>query len=261
MINCAIIIPVHTFDENIKEMLKTAINSVPDAFTIKISTTKDIVSNTDYISLKESFKDKRNIETIYSQSDKNVYDFMTLVNQAVDETYEWFSILELDDTYTDIWFNNVERYLDYNQNYDIILPLTDIFDFNTKKYIGIGNEAPWASSFSNEIGYFDLDSIKDYFSFFPTGGVYKTSTWKELGGLKSIHISFWYELFLRYLYNNKTIFVIPKIGYNHNLNREGSLMKLYEANMTDDDSKEAFKKAKKDYKTIIKPNYENVVKE
>lgn len=261
MINCAIIIPLHTFDENIKELLKKAIESVPEVFPIKISTIKEVVSNKDYISFKDSLKEKRHIESVYSLSEKCTCDFSTLVNQAVDEEYEWFSILELDDTYTDIWFKNVERYLDYNQNYDILLPLTDIYDYTTKKYIGIGNEATWASSFSNEIGYFDLDSIKDYFSFFPTGGVYKTSTWKELGGLKQMHLSFWYEFFLRYLHNNKTIFVIPRVGYIHNLNREGSLMKFYEANMTDEDSKEAFKKAKKDYKTIIKPNYENIVKE
>lgn len=249
------------YDENVANMLATAINSVPNTFPIRISTTKTVASSDDFLKLKEQFKENKHIEVFYSDEEKCDSNFTTLVNQAVDDTYQWFSILEFDDVYTDIWFKNVEKYIDYNQNYDILLPLVDIYDFETKKYLGIGNEAPWASSFSNEIGYVDLDSIKEYFSFFPNGSVFKTTTWLELGGLKKIHLSFWYELFLRYLNNNKQIFVLPKVGYIHNLNREGSLMKFYESNMTNDDSKEAFKKAKKEYKTIIKPNYDKIVKE
>lgn len=260
MINCVIIIPVHTFDDNVNEMLTTAIKSVPLTLPIRISTTKDVVALENFKNFKENIK-RDNLEVVYCKSDKSTCDFTTLVNLAVDDTYKWFSILEFDDVYTDIWFNNVEKYLDYKQDYDILLPLVDLYDYSTKKYLGIGNEAPWASSFSNEIGYIDLESIKDYFSFFPNGSIFKTETWKDLGGFKPIHLSFWYELFLRYLNNQKNIFVIPKVGYIHNLNREGSLMKFYENNMSNEDSKEAFKQAKKESKTIIKPNYKNIVKE
>lgn len=257
MNNCLIIIPLHKFDENIKNLLEKAINSVPANLMIRISTVKNIAKDNNFVDFRNNHK---NLEVVYDGENNTDTSFTTLVNQAVDTEYEWFSILEFDDVYTPIWFDNVAKYIDYNQDYDIILPFVDILDFNTNKYVGMGNEAPWASSFSNIIGYIDLDSIKDYFTFFPTGGVFKTSTWLELGGLKKMDISFWYELFMRYCNNSKNIFIIPKIGYIHYINREDSLMKFYEDNMTNDDAKEAFKTAKKNSKTIIKPKY-SIVKE
>lgn len=259
MINYLIIIPIHTFDDTVKELLGKAIQSVNITnCLIRLSTTKEIAMRQDFKDFKHSYK---SMDVVYQDNDENDTTFYTLVNQAVDENYEWFSILEFDDEYTPIWFKNVERYLDVDQDYDILLPLVNIINYKTKKFIGFGNEPVWASSFSNEIGYVDSDCLKDFFSFYPTGGVFKTSTWLELGGLKNIPLSFWYELFLRYTKNNKKIFVIPRIGYKHYMKRDGSLLSIYEETITQEDSEKLFKQAKKECKTIIKPKYENIVKE
>lgn len=43
---------------------------------------------------------------------------------------------------------------------------------------------------------------------------------------------FWYEFLLRALYKEKRIFVIPKIGYYHYVNREGSITSEYAKNMS-----------------------------
>ena len=69
-----------------------------------------------------------------------------LVNAGVEAVKtDWFSILEFDDTYTDIWFDNVRKEIEYKPDVTMFMPLEDITDFNNGKYIGFGNEAPWAS--------------------------------------------------------------------------------------------------------------------
>ena len=46
---------------------------------------------------------------------------------------------------------------------------SELLDADDSKFIGIGNEAPWASSFSNEIGYIDLDCLQNFFDFYKVG--------------------------------------------------------------------------------------------
>ena len=90
----------------------------------------------------------------------------------------------------------------------MFLPLEELIDYNKNNFIGYGNEAPWASSFSNDIGYIDNDCLQQYFDFYLTGGVFNTEDWINQGGLKpSIKISFWYEFLLRITNNNKKVFV------------------------------------------------------
>jgi len=62
----------------------------------------------------------------------------------------------------------------------------DITDFNDGKYIGFGNEAAWASSFSNELGFIDLDCLQNYFDFYLTGSIFNLKDWIEVGGLNHL---------------------------------------------------------------------------
>ena len=172
-----------------------------------------------------------------------------MVNAAVDNINEkWFSILEFDDTYTPIWFDNVKKYIEYKPDTSVFMPLEDITDFNNGKYIGFGNEAPWASSFSNEIGVIDNDCLQNYFDFYMTGSIFNTDDWKEVGGLKPmIKISFWYEWLLRATNKGKKVYVIPKVGYNHTLGRENSLTNIYRNEISQDETNWWFELAKRDY--------------
>lgn len=225
MTNIVVIIPIHEFNDNICGLLKNAINSVPQDIEIRLSCRHDISKQ--LIENIISKSERKGIVLYESQDENSKTDFATLVNQAVGDS-EWFSILEYDDTYTKIWFDNVKKYIDYEPSVSVFLPLTDLIDFNNKKYIGLGNEAPWATSFSNELGYIDNDCLENYFDFYLTGSVFNTEDWIQNGGLKSsIKITFWYEFLLRMTNKDKKIFVIPKIGYNHSMNRKDSLLSSY----------------------------------
>ena len=245
MTDIAIIIPVHEYNENIEQMLKRAISSVPTGFDVRISCKNG---------LSEQFSNLKEINnvniTIYENKESEDSSFQTLVNQAVGDS-KWFSILEFDDEYTYNWLNNVSEYINFKPDVNAFFVLEDLFDFNTNEYIGVKNEAAWASSFSNEIGYIDYDCLESYYDFYPTGCVFNTEDWLEVGGLKNdIDLTFWYEFMLRFTNNDKKIYVIPKVCYNHYVIRENSLHDIYVKTMDSEKAEHWFNVAKEQH--IIK---------
>lgn len=235
-LDIAIIVPLHEFSDDNKELLKHAIESVPSEYEVRVSCTKGLGKNVNDMKLG------KNVKVI----ENDASDFASLVNKAVGGT-KWFSILEFDDTYTKIWFENVARYVEYMPDVSVFLPLTDLVDFSESKFMGYGNEAPWASSFSNEIGHIDNECLQEYFDFYMTGGVFNTEDWENLGGLKaSIKLTFWYEFLLRATMKTKKVFVIPKSGYIHCVNRPNSLYAQYRESLTQDETEWWFKLAKQE---------------
>lgn len=231
MKDLVVIIPLHEYNKDVEKLLKRAVASVPKGIEIRVSCKLGIGKK-----LEKAFEDNDDIVIVENVSKESKTDFCSLVNQAVGDT-KWFSILEYDDTYTDIWFDNFRKYADFNTDVSIFMPLEDLVDYNENRYIGVGNEAPHASSFSNELGYIDNDCLQQYFDFYPTGSVFNTEDWKEIGGLKpSIRLSFWYEFLLRATYKGKKVYVVPKIGYTHYLGREDSLMTVYGKTVTQEES-------------------------
>ena len=247
----AVIIPMHEFGKENIELANKAIQSIPEGVTVCLSVPK----GTSEAKIKNI---PSSVPRVVSEDDGTT--FADLVNNGVkalsaNENIKWFSILEIDDTYTPIWLDNVKRYLDFMPDVSVLMTLEDITDFNDGKYIGFGNEAAWASSFSNEIGYIDLDCLQNYFDFYLTGSVFNIKDWIEVGGLKpSIKITFWYEWLLRATYKGKKVFVMPKVGYNHSLGRNGSLVEQYKAEISREESQWWFDLAKREY--IFHPNIE-----
>ena len=238
MKDLVIIIPMHEFGKENIELLNKAVESVPEELKIVLSVKKGVDGRT--------LKGISNRLTVLAESDGD--SFVELVNTAVDNIEEkWFSILEFDDSYTPIWFDNAKKYMEFMPSTSVFMFLEDITDFNNGKYIGFGNEAAWASSFSNEIGYIDNDCLQNYFDFYLTGSIFNTADWREVGGLKpSIKITFWYEWLLRLTNKNKTVFVIPKVGYNHHLARKGSLVEFYKENIGSEETQWWFDLAKRE---------------
>lgn len=231
-----VIIPVHEYNDDVKELLQRAIESVPKEVGIVISCPSG---------LKDSIATERKVEFVENENGAN--NFATLVNQAVGGT-KWFSILEFDDIYTEIWFDEVKKYIDFSPKTSVFMPLEDLYDFNNDKYIGFGNEAPWASSFSNELGHVDKECLENYFNFYLTGSIFNTDDWKEIGGLKpSIKLTFWYEFLLRATNKAKDVFVIPKVGYIHYLGRDTSLLENYRNEIDEEESNFWFNTAKEEY--------------
>lgn len=239
-----VIIPMHEFGKENIELLNKAIDSIPEDTPICLSVPKGTTP--------AKVKGASSRAALVVSADDGT-TFADLVNNGVsafnnNPDVKWFSILEFDDTYTPIWLDNVKKYIEFMPDTSVFMFLEDITDFTNGKYIGFGNEAAWASAFSNEIGYIDLDCLQNYFDFYLTGSVFNKADWDEVGGLKpSIKITFWYEWLLRATYKNKKVFVIPKVGYNHSLGREGSLVETYKKTIGKEETQWWFDLAKREY--------------
>lgn len=198
-------------------------------------------------------------DVLYIENNKNT-EFTFQVNKAVkDVKTAYFSVLEYDDAYTSIWFKNVAYYVGHQPETSLFLSLMEIYDEQHPEVGGIGyaNEPVWASSFSDEIGFVDNDSLKNFYNFIVSGGVFKKSDFLSVGGLKNnIKVFFWYELLLRLTHNDKKVYVIPKIGYEHYLNVENSLSSTFAA-MEREELDFWFKTAQEEYvyKTDRKKSY------
>lgn len=238
MKDLTIIVPIHVFDNNVETLLNGLFSTIQEGTNIILSCASNIVDDIKKIYSKD-FK--------YVSSDDS--SFANLVNTAVDSVEtKWFSIAEFDDEYTPIWFKNFDKYKEHFADVSIFVPLTDLIDFDDKKFIGYGNEAVWASSFSNELGYIDHDCLQNFFDFYMTGSVFNTEDWKECGGLKkSIKLTFWYEFLLRMTHNGKKIYVIPRVGYTHKLNRDNSLIKIYTETIDESESQGWINIAKQEF--------------
>ena len=257
MRDITVIIPLHEFNEKVKPLLENAIKTVPKECNLNVSCGAN-VNEKELFYLNDIF-DGITISCPTNKEEKD--DFCTLINREVKNIgTKWFSILEFDDEYTDIWFNNVREYIKINPDISVFLPLTELLEFSNKRFISYGNEAPWATSFSNEIGEIDNDCLQQFFDFNLTGGVYNTEDWNNEGGLKpSIKLTFWYEFLLRITNNDKKVFVIPKLGYKHYVNREDSLFNKYRDTISEEESNWWFELAKKEsfYKDDRNITYNN----
>ena len=250
------IIPVHKFDDEVKTLLETSVKSF-------VETSKNNPSDLMFVGPKEVLDQVKAInlhEAEYVENEEAW--FSAQINAAAKKVKtDYFAILEYDDEFTPIWFDNVVKYINTGDDIAVYLPLTEVFDYQHKEEgpIGYVNEAVWASSFSEKLGHFDNECLQDYLIFNTTGGVFRTKDFIEVGGLKeSMKLSFWYEFLLRAINKKKDVFVIPKVGYFHIVNRNGSLATEYAQNMSDRESEFWVELARKEYlyKTDRKKTYE-----
>ena len=239
MKDITVIIPFPEPTEENYKLLERAIGSVPSDYSIYLSVPSNIELNDINFPNTES--------KVLKETEKTT--FQDLVNAAAKKVEtRWFSILEFDDEYTDIWFKEVEREIEYKPEVSVFLPLEDVIEYESGKYLGFGNEAPLASAFSNELGYIDLDCLQNFFDFYLTGSIFSTKDFLTLGGLKpSIQITFWYEWLLRATNKGKLVYVVPKVGYTHYLGRPNSLVTSAREKMSEKESQWWFDVAKKEY--------------
>lgn len=193
-------------------------------------------------------------------------DFCSQVNKGVSETKtDYFSILEVDDTYAPKWFKMCEEYWNSNEDVSIFLPINVQSNADHTKW-QYANELPLAMSFSNEIGVIDKDCLENCSTFNLTGAVFNTSDFIEAGMLKpSIKVAFYYELMLRYAEQGLKMLVVPKEGYYHVIGRKDSLSDIYAKEIPDNEISLWFDLAKREcvyktdrWKTIVMPKKETL---
>jgi hypothetical protein len=181
---------------------------------------------------------------------RDAADFCSQVNVGIDKVQtEWFSILELDDQYSGIWFDNVNKYMTHFTDVDAFLPFVAEVD-TEGKFLSFTNESLWAMGFSNLQGYLDNDILQEYQNYQINGAVYRTEKVRQLGKFKTnITLSFGYEFLLRLTHNNAKVYAIPKIGYKHTNMRPDSLFWSYKNvdKLTGEQTKFWMETAKKEY--------------
>ena len=239
----SVIIPIHVGDEKSIGLLNGAISSVKNVDEIVIAKPS---------SVKIPVEETENVRVVSVDTDgTGSQQFCELVNGAVGEVKgDWFSVLEYDDYYLDTWFDHVRTYIEYYPDTFMFMPIVDLYEMQdgAKKFIGYGNESPWASSFSENIGQIDHDCLQYYMDFYPTGSVFNKKEWEDVGQLKPhIKLAYWYEYLLRATSKGKNVLVIPKAGYSHVLNRDGSISLDYNTNMGEDERIFYVTLAKEDY--------------
>lgn len=244
--NMSVIVPMHDLSKENIELLNGALDSVPQEIEVVLSIPK---------ATKKSLP--KRVKVVVNENGGS--SFQELVNNAVlNIDKKWFSILEFDDEYTSIWFDEADKYITSDPSTSVFMPLEDIIDFKDGSFIAYGNEAPLAASFSNDLGYLDFDSLNNFFDFYPTGSIFNTSDFKEVGLLKPlIKVTFWYEWLLRATRLGKKVYVVPKVGYVHSLNRDGSITEIYKKEIGDKEARWWFDLAKKDchFKEQKEPSY------
>ncbi len=218
-----IILPIHKFDEQYRLMYKNALNSL-------IEFSNDIKL---MIVTKKELKDliiensEGNIETEFVIN-KGKTDFCTQVNLGVNNCKtEWFSIMEVDDRYENVWLKSMNDYITHFPEVSIFLPIVRNIN-ESGDFIGFINESAWAYGFTEEMSYVDNQTLLEYENYQISGGLYKTEIMKKYNFLKdNIKLTFGHELLLRMTYNSVKIKVVPKIGYTHTDFRYDSLFWLY----------------------------------
>jgi len=246
----SLILPIHELnDEKNITLFENAITSIenqvvkPTELLIVCPKGSDVEGFLNARFDKTKFKGELRI---ISHTDRT--DFCSQVNKGVAEANgDWVSIVEFDDEISVNWFKIVNEYIVAHDDVEIFLPL--IVDTNEQgQFIGLTNEAAWAYSFSDELGFLDNGALLTYQNFNIDGVVMKKDLFETYGGFKSnIKLTFVYEFLLRMTFKDVRTMVIPRFGYKHMNQRAGSLFDSYVKIMNPVESNWWLAQAKKEY--------------
>ena len=239
------IIPLHKYDDSVDELLTKALLSIKDTkprdYSVILVGPEDVLSKTDY-TISE-LKMKSSVKQVLNEGDT---DFYSQVNRAAMFcTTKFFCVVEYDDQITEYWPAVAERY-EKETGASVLLPIAEyIKDGN---WVSFGNEIAWGGAFSNEVGYIDIDGLNTYMDFNVTGAFIKTEDFISVGGLKpSLKIAAWYEFLLRVCKNGFKVYVVPKLGYSHTIQREGSYMLEAQKEISKEEGAWLIETAKQEY--------------
>ena len=246
MAKITLIVPVHKLEENyIVGCIESIKNQKVKPFEVLFVTSNDEKLKkylTDY-----DFGDLKDVTKVV-ENETGDYGFQSQINYGAEQsTGDYFTFVEYDDEVSPIWIKNGINYINAYPEVGVFLPIVYETDENGK-FISFTNESVWAKDFTEEIGYLDNNTLQRIQNFNFDGMIVKKDTFLEKGGLKSnMKLTFTYEFLLRMSYLSIPIMVIPKLGYRHTNNREGSLFVEYKKSIDVLESKFWVNKAKKEY--------------
>ena len=247
--NISVILPIHEWTDKLEDYLKTAIESVatqrvqPDELLVVRSSDKKLkkfLEDFDFGVLKDITK--------VIENPTGQYDFQTQLNYGVSKCEtEYFTFLEYDDQFSQIWIKNAVDYIKAYPEVGVFLPI--VFECDEQgNFLSFSNENVWVANVSEEVGFLDNNTLQRIQNFNFDGMVVKKSLYEENGGLKTnMKLTFTYEFLLRMSYLSIPIMVIPKLGYKHLNARTNSLFDHYKNTIDIVESKFWINKAKKEY--------------
>ena len=250
--NISIIIPIHEYNEAIQGYLDKALESIVKQEGIDEKPNVVLVYSESFDAELKVFMKKyldADLNILFVKNDGDT-SYQSQVNLAVKSiTTEYFSVLEFDDEYSTTYLKTAKKYAESYSDIDVFL--TMMIEVNEKNEgIKLTNETVWAQQFvgeNGEMGYLNVNGLKQYTDFKVSGALIKKSEFESLGGYKTnIKLTFMYEFLLRVLNNAGKIFSIPKIGYKHLATRESSLFDVYQKTMSIDERKFWFETATKE---------------
>ena len=213
--NLTVILPILSLGEKEKDYFANAIKSVEeqktkaDSLIVVVPKKGDTKKELDKYDFSEEIK-----EMLVVVENEGETDFCSQINLGVENVKtEWFSVLEVDDVYSSIWFKNFVEYKEHYDEMDLFLPI--VLDVNAENnFIHFSNEPAWARDFSEKMGHLDYDSLLNFPNFQFSGSIIKKESYISTGGLKpGIKMFFNYEFLLRMSYYDMKMMTIPKIGY------------------------------------------------
>ncbi len=166
----------------------------------------------------------------YTIEKSNSETFQKIFNEAMNyanqNQYKFFSIVEYDDVLTKDWINKSMFFASEREDIDVFLPL--IKEMSNGVFLGYFNEASWVDGYSEEAGFFDTPLLLRFNCMNITGSIFKTQSLINKSENKngyyyaikeSIKINYAYEFFLRMLYEYLKMYTIPRVGYEHRIDR------------------------------------------
>ena len=247
------IVPIHEFKSETKKLLSRALGSL-EAMETGAEDEVIFVGPLDIVQKAVVWYS----ETVPSSKFKEIgvvpndgsTDVFTQINKAVNScSTPYFSVLEFDDAFKPYWNQVAQKYAEETPA-SVLLPIDEFY--TDGQFSSFGNEVVWSSTFAQseneKVGFVSLDSLDTFMDFNVTGALIKTEDFISLGGLKpSLKIAAWYEFLLRAAYNGKTIFVVPKIGYEHTLGRKGGYSETAFKEISREEGKWLIATAKREY--------------
>lgn len=226
--NISVIIPVHEYNDLIKSYLNKAIESVVKQENTTIPKIILVCPKNIENDIKLLLVDVPEAKVIVNDGDTSYQSQVNLGVESVNTDY--FTVLEFDDEFSTTYFKNAEKHVESYPDVDIFLSM--LIEVNEKNEgIKITNETVWAQQFvgeNGEMGYLNINALKQYTDFKLSGAIIKKSEFINLGKYKvNIKLAFMYEFLLRALNNACKVYTIPKIGYKHIATRDGSLFDIY----------------------------------
>ena len=246
MSSISVIVPIHKSEKTYLDSCILSIKNQKEKPNEVLFVVSDDTEIEGYLN-DYDFGDIKDLVKILKNETKD-YGFQSQINYGVKEsTSEYFTFVEYDDEISPIWIKSAKEYIKHYSEVGVFLPIVYETDENGR-FISFTNESVWAKDFTEESGYLDNNVLQRVQNFNFDGMVVKKEVYEEYGGLKNnVKLTFTYEFLLRMTYFSVPVMVIPRLGYKHTNNREGSLFVEYKNTIDVLESKFWVNKAKKEY--------------